>query len=54
MKPIKKYLMIPLPDSTCGKVLRINKYSVIFTAYQMFFINNVSWREKFKLKAIQL
>lgn len=46
--------MIPLTDSTCGKVLRINKYSVIFTGYQMLFINKCKSDEKFELKTTQL
>lgn len=33
--------MIPLTNSTCGKALKINKYSVIFMGCQMLFINNV-------------
>lgn len=38
----KKYLMMPLPNSTCGKHRReINKYSAISTGCQTLFIGRV-------------
>lgn len=38
----KKYLMIPLTNSTCGKALKINMHSVTFMGFQKLFINNAS------------